>query len=1513
MKRLSILCIFLLAAAVAFADGTIDINSPTGDPANGWTWSSPTLTITADGTYTITGNGETTNRIEVQSGLTAVNIILSGVNINVSQESGICAFDMTGATVQLTLDGINTLISGESRAGLEAPSGATLVIDGTGSLTAIGSYSVGGGSAGIGGGSEGAGGTITVNGGTVTATGCDWGAGIGGGHNGAGGTITITGGTVTANGGAGSAGIGGGAFAAGGIITITGGTVTATSLGFGAGIGGGSNGAGGTIAINGGTVTATGGGALIAGIGCGYSGEYDFGTLAMNGNAFVNASSVSDVSPKTKGILFAGNTGTMYGDVTLSLEATIPAGKTLTVSAVQTLTNNGTVINGGTITNNGTIDNCNGTLINNGTIDGTGTITCGFTHPDANHTVYIRKGSIGDGSSWANAYPELAVALLEAQTNADIHEIRVAAGTYKPLFVAGDGTTDRDKAFVLVEGVKIYGGFQSPLPTEGGAVPALGTSGRNGISVLSGDIDGDNTSSGNAYHAVIGAAIADDGETVLDGFTVTGGNANGASASFITVNGINIFRNFGGGIYNDASSPTLANVTVNVNAAHTGGGIYNNDHSSPSITNATVSGNTATSKGGGLSVNDYSSPTLTNVTVSGNSASFVGGGIQDNDSSPVLVNVTVIGNKSTTGGGGIYTENPMPGVPPVFVNVTVSGNTSNYGGGIYFSYSSPRIYNSVIWGNTAATINYPNVYNDGTPVYKNSLVSGSGGSGSWNTADYGTDGGNNIDCSPMFADWKDPATVTMPNTGGDYRLQLSSLAIDAGDNTDYAGGVTALATATDLAGNPRLFGANIDLGAYETAFYMATFRFGAPRPDSITGVVSPYVLTEPSPAPDSTDYTFGGWYTSSALTTPFDFDGTLTQDTALYAKWRATVIFDANIGNFYADTVVDLNETVTGWAHVPTFAGRSFGGWFTDNNTFADEWDIDATQVTRDTTLYAKWVVTVTFDAKGGNISPADTTVTLGQTVNGWAHDPTLADCTFTGWYTDDSTFANEWDIDATPVTQDTTLYARWEVQVTFDPNGGDVTTPADTTVVLNRTVIGWAHVPTRSGSSFGGWFTDNITFADQWDIDATPVTQDTTLYAKWVVTVIFDPNGGNAMTPADTTVNLGENVGGWTHVPVRYGYAFDGWFTDTVTFADEWDIDATAATQDTTIYAKWDVNNYTVTYLLDPGVVYETQTAPYNTLLTEPSPAPDSTDYAFDGWYADAACTTVWDFTADVIISDTTLHAKWTHLSRQITFSDPHSTEGLDSIVITSPLSSYTVVSDTDYAVSYGSDFSFRLEYDYPYTDAASTVTVNGTRIYPDDYGIYTLQNVQVATAIDIVPGIGFLPPIVRRPVDILPAAGVTMAVDEGDALVPGPGRFYARVGGDFVFIANYNGSSPLKVMSIGYYSGDSIEVIGHDLRDGTYRYVLEGVIEPWTITFGPDLASETTGNEVINNASVRAFGNTLYITSAVVGEARIYSVAGVLVKIQPFIAGTTTQTTLAKGLYFVVINGKSWKIVIS
>lgn len=254
MKRfLHVVLLWVMCCGSAFAAETISLNSLNSNSSgSGWSFSSGLLTISAAGAYTITGSGSsaTGNRIKVNPNLT-VNVTLS--NVKISTDEAACAFEIgSSSTVILTLAAgtTNELRSDGIRAGLEVPSGATLVVQGSGTLTAT-SGATGAGIGGKGGSaatsSGGAGGdgescgSITILSGKVDAE-SQSGAGIGGGAGGKGGK--------GGNGGKGGSG---------GSITIVDGTVRAvcygqsTDYGSGsAGIGGGSGGAGGEAAAGGG-------------------------------------------------------------------------------------------------------------------------------------------------------------------------------------------------------------------------------------------------------------------------------------------------------------------------------------------------------------------------------------------------------------------------------------------------------------------------------------------------------------------------------------------------------------------------------------------------------------------------------------------------------------------------------------------------------------------------------------------------------------------------------------------------------------------------------------------------------------------------------------------------------------------------------------------------------------------------------------------------------------------------------------------------------------------------------------------------------------------------------------------------------------------------------------------------------------------------------------------------------------------------------------------------------------
>ena len=161
---------------------------------------------------------------------------------------------------------------------------------------------------------------------------------------------------------------------------------------------------------------------------------------------------------------------------------------------------------------------------------------------------------------------------------------------------------------------------------------------------------------------------------------------------------------------------------------------------------------------------------------------------------------------------------------------------------------------------------------------------------------------------------------------------------------------------------------------------------------------------------------------------------------------------------------------------------------------------------------------------------------------------------------------------------------------------------------------------PTKEGYTFIGWYNGE----EKWNFE-TPVTTDLTLTAKWQLnryTITFDTAGGSEVP--SITQDYGTAIIAPAN-PTKTGYTFAGW---------DKTIPTTMPAGDMTITARWQVNQYTITFKPENGGEDIVITQDYGTAITAPA-NPTKTGYTFAGWDKTIPSTTP--------AEDMTITARWT------------------------------------------------------------------------------------------------------------------------------------------------------------------------------------------------------------------------------------------------------------------------------
>ena len=525
-------------------------------------------------------------------------------------------------------------------------------------------------------------------------------------------------------------------------------------------------------------------------------------------------------------------------------------------------------------------------------------------------------------------------------------------------------------------------------------------------------------------------------------------------------------------------------------------------------------------------------------------------------------------------------------------------------------------------------------------------------------------------------------------------------------------------------------GNKVYYASWKESVYSITYMDGKNKIENLSPVS--YITTERTdlPTPSKEGYAFNGWYSDA------DFENKVssipigsTEDKIFYAKFtinQYTITFNSNGGSEVGAVKQDYGTAIAKPAD-PTNTGYTFAGWFKDDGTFLQDWNFETDTIPVDgTILYANWNLdtytitlhdgdststvnydvtmdsvsldkpskegyafkgwfekdsqaefsyikgttvgnidlyadftinqyTITFNSNGGSAVDA-VTQDYGTTIAKPA-DPTKTGYTFAGWFKDNNTFLQEWNFetDTIPVNG-TTLYDKWTpivYSVIFDANSG-TGNMSNQTFTYDETKNLTANTFTKEGYKFLGWSETkdkSVKYADQASVInlASENEAEVTLYAVWQInqyTITFESNGGSAVT--SITQNYGTAVND-PEYPTREGYTFAGWFTD-AEFANAYTFGKMPA-ENITLYAKWTINQYTITFNSNGGSAVNPIEQNYGTTI-EKSADPTKEGHSFAGWFKDETLTTAWNFNTDTMpINGTTLYAKWDVISYNVKY----------------------------------------------------------------------------------------------------------------------------------------------------------------------------------------------------------------------------------------------------------------------
>ncbi|MBR2090198.1 MAG: InlB B-repeat-containing protein [Fibrobacter sp.] len=371
-----------------------------------------------------------------------------------------------------------------------------------------------------------------------------------------------------------------------------------------------------------------------------------------------------------------------------------------------------------------------------------------------------------------------------------------------------------------------------------------------------------------------------------------------------------------------------------------------------------------------------------------------------------------------------------------------------------------------------------------------------------------------------------------------------------------------------------------------------------------------------------------GWTNTQNGSVDYEFGAVYTVDAPLilYPAWSEPIVYEikyvcadcendpSNPVSYTVNTAKELKSP----SKIPE--GYKFGGWFTDKKYSKKISKIEK-GTTGNLTLYGKLNQIYNITYVGTDTPNNPKTYTVDNNTIQLKAPASREHYTFIGWFDKDSEDGQQVTEIAKGSSGDKTLYARWaavEYKITYTTNDGTLPDGVENLQIYTiESEDITLPIPTKDGYDFVGWYGNGEFNGDAITGIAKGTTGDTTLFAKWngpiEYTIIY--NNVEGATNENPTTYTVESDTIQLVAAVKAGYDFAGWFDKD---GEEVTAIAKGSTGDTTLYAKWTAEVYSITYNANEGTLPDDAANPqtYTVEHAVTLPVPTKNGYDFVGWY---------------------------------------------------------------------------------------------------------------------------------------------------------------------------------------------------------------------------------------------------------------------------------------------------------